>query len=147
MSDSKVTEMTAATSVNSADVLYLIQNSTDKKVSVATLLANLPNTATKLSGTFALGNSAQIINNSGAVNVTSSVTMITNDAASQLTIANGANEGQIKVIICTAAANTTTLTSNVGPGAISFQRAGHTVLLIWQNGSWWPIGGTAPISY
>ena len=147
MSDSKVTEMTAATSVNLADVLYLIQNSTDKKISVATLLANLPATATKLSGTFSLSGTSQTINNSGAVNVTSSVTKITNDAAATLTIANGTNEGQIKIIICTAAANTTTLSSNVGPGAISFQRAGHSVLLIWQSGSWWPIGGTAPVTY
>lgn len=147
MSDSKVTEMTAATSVNSADVLYLIQNSTDKKISVATLLANLPTTATKLSGTFSLSGTSQTINNSGAVNVTSSVTKITNDTAATLTIANGTTEGQIKVILCTAATNTTTLSSNVGPGAISFQRAGHSVLLIWQSGSWWPIGGTAPITY
>lgn len=147
MSDSKVTEMTAATSVNSADVLYLIQNSTDKKISVATLLANLPTTATKLSGTFSLSGTSQTINNSGAVNVTASVTKITNDAAATLTIANGTTEGQIKVILCTAGTNTTTLSSNVGPGIIRFQRAGHSVLLIWQSGSWWPIGGTAPITY
>ena len=147
MSDSKVTEMTAATSVNSADVLYLIQNSTDKKLSIATLLANLPSTPTKLSGVLALGNNSQSIHNSGAVNVTSSVTEITNDTLSELTIANGSYEGQIKVIICTSAGETSLLNSNVGPGAISFERAGHSVLLIWFSGSWWPIGGTAPISY
>jgi len=43
MADSKVTDFSAATSVNSADVLYLIQGTADKKISISTLLANLPN--------------------------------------------------------------------------------------------------------
>lgn len=147
MADSKVTDMPAATSVNTADVLYLIQANTDKEISIATLLANLPNTITKLSGLLVLGGTPQTLLNSGTITTTQTLTAISNDASSALTINNGAYPGQIKVLICTSASATSTLTSNVGPGSIAFSRAGHTMLLVWYAGSWWPIGGTATYTF
>lgn len=149
MADTKVSALTAATSVNSADVLYLIQSSTDKKISISTLLANLPATVTKFSGLIALGlSSPQTITNSGAIANTQTLTVISNDTAnSALTIANGTYEGQLKLILCSAALGNSVLTgSNIQAGSITFNSSGDTALLIWYNTDWWFIGGTASVS-
>ena len=148
MADSKVSELTAATSVNSADVLYLVQSSTDKKLSMSTLLANLPNTLTQFSGLIALGlGSPQTLTNAGAINATTTLTTISNEAgAFALTIADGSYVGQLKLVVCTSAAGTSTISNNVKAGTIAFSEPGHTALLMWYNSDWWMIGGTATVT-
>lgn len=146
MADSKVTDFSAATSVASADVLYLIQNSTDKKISVSTLLANLPNTLTQLSGLLALGlGSPQTIANAGTITTTGTLTLVSNEAGSYaLTLNNGTYVGQLKLIMCTAAAGVSTISSNIrNPSNIVFSAIGHTALLIWYDNDWWVLGGRA----
>jgi hypothetical protein len=149
MADSKVSELTAATSVNSADVLYLIQSSTDKKISMSTLLANLPNTLTKFSGLIALSlNSAQSIVGSGAINSTTFMTTISNAAGTYaLTIADGTYVGQLKLIMCSSASGTSSITSNLKGCTAAFTETGHTLLLVWYDNDWWPIGGTATLTF
>lgn len=148
MADSKVSELTAATSVNSADVLYLVQSSTDKKLSMSTLLANLPNTLTQFSGLIALGlGNPQTLTNAGAINATTTLTTISNEAgAFALTIADGSYVGQLKLVVCTSAAGTSTISNNVKAGTIVFSEPGHTALLMWYNSDWWMIGGTATVT-
>lgn len=149
MADSKVTDLTAATSVNSADVLYLIQSNADRKISISTLLANLPATLTKFSGLLALGGTAQTLANSGAINVTSTVTYITNTGNSSLTIADGTYDGQLKLVICTSATATSTLSSNIGATSVVFTEPGHTVILMYRStdSKWYVLGGTATVTF
>lgn len=148
MADTKVSEMTAATSVNSADVVYLVQNSTDKKLSMSTLLGNLPNTPMKVGGLFSLSGTAQTVANTGTITTTQTVTIITNDGPSSvLTINNGTYEGQIKVILVSTMGGTSTISSNVSCDSVVFDSPGQSVQLMWQNGVWWPIGGTATINF
>lgn len=150
MADSKVTDLTAATSVNSADVLYLVQSNTDKKISISTLLANLPSTLTKFSGLLALGlSSPQSIANAGTINATTTLTVITNEAGTySLGLSDGTYVGQLKLVMCSSAAGTSSITSNIkGASSISFTETGHTILLVWYSNDWWPIGGTATVTY
>jgi len=149
MADSKVTDLTAATSVNSADVLYLVQSSTDKKISMSTLLANLPNTLTKFSGLIALSvDSPQTIVGSGAVNSTKFMTTISSAAGSfALTIADGSQDGQLKLIMCTSASGTSTISTGLKGCTASFTETGHTLLCMWFDNDWWPIGGTATLTF
>lgn len=147
MADSKVTEFTAATSVNSADVLYLIQSNTDKKITISTLLANLPNSLTKFSGLLALSfNSPQTLAGSGAITTTQTLTLISNSGASSLTINDGSYDGQIKVIMCTSASANSSITSNIKATTIVFNSAGDTAFLVWYSNDWWFLGGTATVT-
>ena len=97
MADSKVSDLIAATSVNPTDVVYLVQSSTDKKLSISTLLANLPSVLTKFSGLVALGGTSQSISNTGAIDATSTVTYLTNSTNASISINNGSYDGQIKI--------------------------------------------------
>jgi hypothetical protein len=146
MADSKVSDMTAATSVNSADVLYLVQNNADKKLSIATLLGNLPNSLMKVGGNLVLGGTPQTLAGSGAIQTTQTLSVISNTGSSALTISNGTFEGQLKVILMTSASGPSTISANLGVSNIAFSQAGHTMLLIWYNNKWWPLGGTATVS-
>jgi hypothetical protein len=143
MADSKVTDFSAATSVNSADVLYLIQNNSDKKITLTTLLANLPPTLAKFSGLIALQfNSAQTIVNSGTVTATQTLTLISNTTQSSLTINDGQYEGQLKIIMCTSATATSSITSNIKTN-VSFKQAGDTAILAWYNNDWWVLSSSS----
>ena len=147
MADSKVSDLTAATSVNSADVLYLIQSSTDKKISISTLLANLPNSLLKVGGLFAFNlNNPQIINNTGTINASTFFTVVNNTAGSYpLSIENGTHVGQVKLVMCGSAAGTSSITNNIkgSQTIVAFNDAGQTALFVWYDNDWWVIGGTA----
>lgn len=150
MADSKVSALTAATSVNSADVLYLIQSSTDKKISISTLLANLPATLAQFTGLVALGGTAQTLVGSGAINITSTLTLISNSGTAALTLADGTYNGQLKTIVMTGASATSTLSANIyGVSTVAFSAQGKTVTLMYVSSltSWVIIGGTATITY
>ena len=145
MADSKVSDMTAATSVNSADLLYVVQSAVDKKMSFTTLLGNLPDVATRLGGILALGGTPQALFNTGLITATETITILTNDAPQTLTISNGTYVGQIKVLLMNSSGNAATLSTNVSVTSVTFSQVGHSSLLIWYGSSWWPIGGTATI--
>lgn len=149
MADSKVTDLTAATSVNSADVLYTVQSNTDKKLSISTLLANLPDTLLNVGGLLALDvSSPQTLANSGAISITETVTLLTSEAGSYaITIADGSYAGQIKIILCSSGTGTQTITNNIRATSIAFSETGHSAVLMFYNGLWWPLGGTATITY
>ena len=150
MADSKVSELTAATTVNSADLLYLIQSSTDKKISISTLLANLPNSLLKVGGLFAFNlNSPQSITNAGTINATTFMTVISNTAGVYaLNLDDGTYVGQLKLVMCTAAAGTSSITSNIkGITSVAFTEPGHTILLVWYTNDWWIIGGSATVTF
>lgn len=146
MADTKLEMMTAATTVNAADLLYLSQNSSDKKLSISTLLGNLPNTITRFSGQLVLGGTEQTIAGNGTINSITNITTISNTGTASLTINDGLYNGQIKIVLCTSASATSSITSNISVSSIAFSAPGRSITLVWFNDNWWPIGGTAVIT-
>ncbi len=150
MADTKVTAMTAATSIESTDVLYLVKPSTspyDHKVTVANLFGGIP-VPVVLEDDLVLGGVVQSMSSAGAISITTLVTKITSpDGAGTLTIADG-TEGQLKVIVMTSnnANHALTINANIGHSSIVFNGPGDTAILIFLAGNWYFLGGTATVS-
>jgi hypothetical protein len=150
MADSKVTAMTAATSVLGTDVLYLVKPATspyDHKVTVANLFGGIA-VPVVLQDDLILGGAVQTLTSAGAISIASLVTKITSpDGAGTLTIADGV-DGQIKVIIMVSnnANHALTINSNIGHTSIVFNSIGDTANLIFLSGNWYFLGGTATVT-
>lgn len=89
----------------------------------------------------------QSLSGAGAVDVTSRITEITSTGVNALTLANG-SEGQRKTLVMIVDAGDATLTpTNLGNGTtITFNDAGDTAELVFTNGKWYMIGGTATLA-
>tara|TARA_B100000287_G_scaffold435304_1_gene502950 strand:- start:3050 stop:3499 length:450 start_codon:yes stop_codon:yes gene_type:complete len=146
MADSKLSELTAATSVAAADTTYLVQSSTSKKVTIANLFANIATTMT-VSDKFAIGDHNTLTAVGTIAADSYNVTFINNvDAGGNCSISAGI-DGQIHIVIMSSNSGNHTVNlsgANVS-GTISFDAAGETALLIYDTGlsKWWMIGGTA----
>ena len=145
MADSKVSELTSATSVGGSDVLYLIQSNTSKKVTASTLFANAENATlkgnVKLSG-------VQSLSTPGTVDLLKVITHLSADASGgDITLPNGA-DGQLKILVMTSTSGGTyTVRGNVANNAnIVFSAAGNTASLLYTNSKWFMVGGTATLS-
>ena len=111
------------------------------------LLAQRANQAFTL-GDVVLGQGiAQDLTDAGAVDLTTLTTHVTTTTASALTLADGA-EDQIKFIVMVADAGDATLTpSNLGNGTtITFYDVGDSAFLLFTNGAWHFMGGTATLA-
>jgi hypothetical protein len=150
MADSKVTAMTAATSVLGTDVLYLVKPATspyDHKVTVANLFGGIA-VPVVLQDDLILGGTVQTLSSAGAISIANLVTRINSpDGAGTLTIADGV-DGQIKVIVMVsnAGSHALTISSNIGHSSIVFNSAGDTANLIFLAGNWYFLGGTATVT-
>ena len=150
MADSKVTAMTAATSVLGTDVLYLVKPATspyDHKVTVANLFGGIA-VPVVLQDDLILGGTVQTLTSAGAISIATLVTKITSPSgAGTLTIADGV-DGQIKVIIMVSnsASHALTISSNIGHSSIVFNSAGDTANLIFLTGNWYFLGGPATVT-
>lgn len=148
MADSKVSELTSATSVGVADFLYLVQSDTSKKVTSATLFANAANVTLK--GNINLDSTVQTITSSGtSIALTMPVTYLVAPAGSgSITIPSGTSN-QVKYIVMTSTAGggTYTISANIaGSKSILFNEVGDTAQLLFTNTKWYMVGGTASIS-
>ncbi len=147
MADSKVSELTAATSVGGSDQLYLVQSNTSKRVTAATLFANAANVTLK--GNINLDSSVQTLSSPGVLDLTKPVSQLSADATGgTITVPNG-TDNQIKVVVLTSTAGGSyTITSNIaGAGNVVFDRAGDSATLLYTNSKWFVIGGTANVTY
>mgnify|MGYP000939197653 CR=1 FL=1 len=150
MADSKVTAMTAATSVLGTDVLYLVKPATspyDHKVTVANLFGGIA-VPVVLQDDLILGGTVQTLTSAGAISIATLVTKITSPSgAGTLTIPDGV-DGQIKVIIMVSnnANHALTINSNIGHTSIVFNSIGDTANLIFLSGNWYFLGGTATVT-
>jgi hypothetical protein len=150
MADSKVTAMTAATSVLGTDVLYLVKPATspyDHKVTVANLFGGIA-VPVVLQDDLILGGTVQTLSSAGAISIANLVTRINSpDGAGTLTIADGV-DGQIKVIVMVsnAGSHALTISSNIGHSSIVFNSVGDTANLIFLSGNWYFLGGTATVT-
>lgn len=89
----------------------------------------------------------QTLTGAGAVDITSQITHIVTTGANALTLIDGA-EGQEKFIVMKTDANDGTLTpDNLGNGTtITFNDVGDSAHLLFTNGAWHFMGGTATLA-
>lgn len=148
MADSKVSELTAATSVGGSDQLYLVQSNTSKRVTAATLFANAANVTLK--GNITLDSCVQLLSSPGIIDTTKPITHLSVGATDgTLSIPSGA-QGQLKIITTLASGGGVySLEGNIGGsnGAnVMFTRYGDTATLLFTDTDWYYIGGTANVA-
>jgi hypothetical protein len=143
MADSKVSELTAATSVGGSDILYLVQSNTSKRLPVSTLFANAANT--NLKGTVSLGSSSQTLTFAGGIDLGNAITVLTADASGgNITIANGSLNSVKVIVMGSTAGGSYRLKGNIAAGAnILFTAAGNSATLLYTSDKWYMIGGSA----
>lgn len=143
MADSKVSELTAATTVGGSDLLYLVQSNTSKRLPISTLFANASNV--NLKGNVNLGSSSQTLASPGGIDMGNVVTVLTSDASGgNVTIPNG-TPNAIKIIVMgSTEGGSYTLRGNIAANAnILFTSAGNTATLLYTSDKWYMIGGSA----
>lgn len=89
----------------------------------------------------------QTLTGAGAVDLLSPITHLVTTGANALTLANG-EDGQIKYIVMKTDGGDGTLTpANLGNGTtLTFDAAGESAHLIFTNGNWYFMGGTATLA-
>jgi len=146
MADAKLSELTAVSAAAGTDVFYTVRGSESNKMSVATLFADVA-TPVSFSDTIAITDT-NTMNAVGEIITTTNVTYISN-------VSNGGNcsigtgvDGQVKIVIMTAniGGHVVTLQGSNIANDIAFDAAGETATLLYTNGTWYFIGGTATVS-
>lgn len=149
MADSKVSELTAASVAGSSDLLYLVQSSTSKKISVGNFFnsAHNPNLIGNVTIT-----GTETVTGSGFISAIKPITLLSGGGAlTSLEIPNGVKEGQLKIITFTTRTSSGTFQLNAGNIAggvdIQFMREGDSAILLYVNSKWHVLGGTANVIY
>jgi len=148
MADSKVSALTAATSVGGSDTLYLVQSSTSKKVTAATLFANAGNVT--FLGNINVGGTPQALASPGIISLTSAITHLTVDASGGTLQLPQGTTGQIKYVVLTTSSGGTYTINNAnvsGNANIKFDNVGDAAQLIYTANKWFVVGGTANVTY
>lgn len=145
MADSKVSELTAASSAGGSDVLYIVQSNTSKKITIANLFGSAANPT--FSGNIKV-TGKQTLAAAGIVNVTSPITNLVGDGSGgDCSIPTG-DTGQIKIINYISGTGTYNLTGNIAGNAnVQYNNVGDTSTLFYDNNKWFVIGGTANVIY
>ena len=134
-----------------ADTMIQVEESADEdKVRVdtgGTQRVLIDSTGLTLTGVLIYTQTPQTLTGAGAVNVTTAITWLVTNAANALTLADGA-EGQRKFIVMKTDGGAGTLTpTSLGNGStITFDDVGDCADLLFTNGSWHMIGGTATLA-
>ena len=148
MADSKVSELTAATSAAAADQMYLVQSGASKSLTNAASFGAIATPAGFQDKISILDHDT--ITAAGAIQLSTNVTWINDvSAAGECTLAAG-TDGQLKIIIMSsnAGSHTVTLANANTANSISFSSAGHSATLLYDTGlaKWYFIGGTATVA-
>lgn len=152
MADTKVSELTSATSVGGSDSLYLIQSGTSKKVTAATLFANAANVTLK--GNVNIDPSVQTLTSPGTIDLTKPVThlSITSESNGGELLLPIGTPGQVKIIVLTSTDGSYwTIDSNITAHGntnhvVRFSANGDTITALCTNNKWYMIGGTASVN-
>jgi hypothetical protein len=146
MADSKVSELTSATSVGGSDLLYVVQSNTSKKVTAATLFANAANVTLK--GTVTLDPTVQILASPGIIDVSKLITHLACDATGGTISIPAGTTNQMKILtMISNSGGTMTIRSNVANSAnVVFNNVGDTATMLYTNNRWFVIGGTASLT-
>lgn len=148
MADSKVSELTEATSASSHDEIYLVQSSTSKKISVGNLLGDAANVT--LTGNIKVGDTPQSITSPTVISLSTPISKIAATSGGVLQLPPG-QSGQIKIIIMSSTTGSGVYTINraniSGNGNVQFAEAGDTATCMYETNTWFVIGGTANVVY
>lgn len=146
MADSKVSELTSATTVGGSDLLYLVQSDTSKKITTSTFFANTANVNVK--GTFAVDSSVQLLAAPGIIDVSKTITHLSAGATGGTCSIPAGLPGQIKFItlIATTGGSYTIAGNIANSGQITFSTTGESAQLLYTNNKWFQVGGRASLS-
>ena len=137
MADAKLTELTAATlPAAGSDLLYLVQGTNSRKISLDNLNASAANVNMK--SKVQLGSATSTISSAGAsIPVTATVTFLNStDGPGRIFIPSG-SENQIKVVTMTVYGGDYWISSNIANDAnILFGNVGDTAIFIYANNKW-----------
>ena len=127
--------------------MYLVQSNASKSVTANVLYSSIINPIVK--GNVVVGDTRQTLGAPGIISNTLPVTLLSvGGTDGVLTIHPGKENGQIKIILTTAAAGGTYYinTANVAGNAnVQFDSIGDTATLMYQGDDWFVIGGTANV--
>jgi hypothetical protein len=137
MTDRKISELTAATTVAAADTFIMVQGGETRKVSGSVLFSNIPvspvvkdTPETIASGVISLTTKTTIIDTAVSSNIT-------------LTLAAGTHGLEKEIVVKSMTPSytgTLTVTSGVGVTTITFNQTGNTVYLKNVSGYWYVKG-------
>jgi len=147
MSDSKVSELTSATSLGVSDYFYVVQSNASKKITAATMFANAANVT--LSGNLNLQSSVQLVTSAGTtIDLTKPISHLAADASGGTIFMPAGTTNQIKylVMISTSGGNFSISSNVAGSQTITFSAVGKTAQLLYTNNKWHMVGGTASIA-
>lgn len=137
MADAKLSELTAATlPAAGSDLLYLVQGTNSRKISLDNLNASAANVNMK--SKVQLGSATSTISSAGAsIPVTATVTFLNStDGPGRIFIPSG-SENQIKVVTMTVYGGDYWISSNIANDAnILFGNVGDTAIFIYANNKW-----------
>lgn len=147
MADSKVSELTSATSLGVSDVFYVVQSNTSKKITAAKVFENTANVTLK--GNINIDPSVQSLGAAGVIDLTKPVTQLSVGSSNGTLILPTGTAGQIKILVMIASSGGTyNVYGNVAASAnIYFNNNGDTATLLFTNNKWYMIGGTANVTY
>ena len=141
MADSKVSALTAATSLGGSDLLYLVQSNTSKKITVANFFNNAGNLT--LSGNINIGGTPQALGSPGIISLTTPITHLSVDATGGVVSLPQGTNGQVKIITLVSSAggvytiNPVTLASSAN---LQFNSVGDTAICLYTQNKWHVIG-------
>lgn len=147
MADSKLSELTAATSVAAADTMYVVQGGASKKVTNANVFGSIA-TPALFADKVSIGDHINVTS-AGVLSNDYNVHLIVNPSAGGTLTLTAGTEGQLKTIIMTSNTSAVTMLlddSDLGHDTITFDGAGDTALLIFAGSKWWMVGGTATVT-
>jgi len=148
MADSKLSELTAATTAAATDTAYLVQSSVSKQITVANLFGNV-STPVQFTNSIQVGDH-NTITAAGAISTDYNVTYI-NDPSGGGTCSIGAGlDGQIIIIIMSSNSGGHTIQvsgANVAQ-TISLDAVGESATMLYDTGlsKWFFIGGSATVT-
>lgn len=133
MADTKVSQLTAATTLGATDFLMLVQSGNSMKIDIETLALKMPTRVQVLEA-------AEDVTVNGALATNKLVSTILATTGSAYTLAVGAH-GAEKIIVCSAIGGTpnavVTVTGGKGFTTLTFNAEGNTVTLKNINASWY----------
>ena len=147
MSDSKVSDLTSATSLGVSDYFYVVQSNASKKITAATMFANAANVT--LSGNLNLQSSVQLVTSAGtSIDLTKPISHLAADASGGTIFMPAGTTNQIKyLVMISTSGGSFSISSNVaGSQTITFSAVGKTAQLLYTNNKWHMVGGTASIA-
>ena len=135
----KISDLTLTTVANAPDLLYLVQSSTSKRITVDQFFRAASNV--RLAGNVFLdAGNAQILTASGTISLTTPLTELVVDNSGGTLLLPAGSDGQLKIITLTGTDNSNFYTlpnANLNATAnLRFNTSGDSALLLYTNSKW-----------